>query len=68
MMMMCNPVRDWPGGTGWHRDIHPVDMAPLDALTADLMENGPRYTQWNVPLYDDSVLWVIPESHRRRNT
>ena len=68
MMMMCNPVRDWPGGTGWHRDIHPVDMAPLDALTADLIENGPRYTQWNVPLYDDSVLWVIPESHRRRNT
>ncbi len=68
MMMMCNPVRDWPGGTGWHRDIHPVDMAPLDALTADLMENGPRYTQWNVPLYDDSVLWVIPGSHRRRNT
>ena len=68
MMMMCNPVRDWPGGTGWHRDIHPVDMAPLDALTADLRENGPRYTQWNVPLYDDSVLWVIPGSHRRRNT
>ncbi len=67
MMMMCNPIRDWPGGTGWHRDIHPVDMAPLDALTADLMENGPRYTQWNVPLYDDSVLWVIPGSHRRRN-
>ena len=68
MMMMCNPVRDWPGGTGWHRDIHPVDMAPLDALAADLIENGPRYTQWNVPLYDDSVLWVIPGSHRRRNT
>lgn len=68
MMMMCNPIRDWPGGTGWHRDIHPVDMAPLDALTADVMESGPRYTQWNVPLYDDSVLWVIPGSHRRRNT
>lgn len=68
MMMMCNPVRDWPGGTGWHRDIHPVDMAPLDALQADLVENGPRYTQWNVPLYDDSVLWAIPGSHRRRST
>ena len=68
MMMMCNPVRDWPGGTGWHRDVHPVDMAPLDALTADLIENGPRYTQWNVPMYDDSVLWVVPGSHRRRNT
>ena len=68
MMMMCNPVRDWPGGTGWHRDVHPVDMAPMDALAADLIENGPRYTQWNVPMYDDSVLWVVPGSHRRRNT
>ncbi len=68
MMMMCNPIRDWPGGTGWHRDIHPVDMAPLDALAADMVENGPRYTQWNVPLYDDSVLWAIPGSHRRRST
>ena len=68
MMMMCNPVRDHPGGTGWHRDVHPVDMAPMDALAADLTENGPRYTQWNVPLYDDNVLWVVPGSHRRRNT
>ena len=68
MMMMCNPVRDWPGGTGWHRDVHPTDMAPMDALAADLVENGPRYTQWNVPMYDDSVLWVVPGSHRRRNT
>jgi hypothetical protein len=68
MMMMCNPVRDWPGGTGWHRDVHPVDMAPMGALAADFIENGPRYTQWNVPMYDDSVLWVVPGSHRRWNT
>ena len=68
MMMMCNPVRDWPGGTGWHRDVHPVDMAPMEALAADFMENGPKYVQWNVPMYDDNVLWVIPGSHRRRNT
>ena len=68
MMMMCNPVRDYPGGTGWHRDVHPTDMAPMDALAADFVENGPRYTQWNVPMYDDSVLWVVPGSHRRRNT
>ena len=68
MMMMCNPVRDWPGGTGYHRDVHPIDMAPLDALVADFLENGPRYTQWNVPMYDDNVLWVVPGSHRRRNT
>jgi ectoine hydroxylase-related dioxygenase (phytanoyl-CoA dioxygenase family) len=68
MMMMCNPVTNHPGGTGWHRDVHVEDMAPMGALAADFIENGPRYTQWNVPLYDDSVLWVVPGSHRRLNT
>jgi len=68
MMMMCNPVSDHPGGTGWHRDVHPEDMGPMAALAADVAENGPRYTQWNVPLYDDSVLWAVPGSHRRVNT
>ena len=38
------------------------------AYADDIMENGPRYVQWNVPLYDDSVLWVVPGSHIRRNT
>ena len=37
MMMMCNPVKNHPGGTGWHRDVHPIDMAPMDALSADLV-------------------------------
>ena len=68
MMMMCNPVRDWPGGTGWHRDVYPADMAPMEALAADFVENGPKYVQWNVPMYDDSVLWVVPGSHRRRSS
>ena len=68
MMMMCNPVRDWPGGTGWHRDPRPVFYAPMEALAADFIENGPKYVQWNVPMYDDSVLWVVPGSHRRPNT
>ncbi len=67
MWMMCNPQTDHVGGTGWHRDIHPEDMAPMEALAADFLENGPRYTQWNVPLYDDSVLWAVPGSHRRIN-
>ena len=67
MWMMCNPQTDHIGGTGGHRDIHPEDMAPMKALAADFLENGPRYTQWNVPLYDDSVLWAVPGSHRRTN-
>jgi hypothetical protein len=67
MMLMCNPVRDH-GPAAWHRDLHPIDTAPLQGYIDDIAENGPRYIQWNIPLYDDSVLWVIPGSHLRRNT
>ena len=66
-MMMCNPVADH-GPANWHRDIHPVDQAPLCGLQADLLANGPGYLQWNIPLYDDDVLWVVPGSHRRPNS
>ena len=55
-------------GTGWHRDIHPYDMAPLDGLQEDIHHNGPPYLQWNVALYDDDYFHVIPRSHTRRNT
>ena len=61
MFVLCT------SGTGWHRDVHPVDMAPLDGLQEDLRRNGPCYLQWNVPLYDDDFLHFIPGSHRRRN-
>ena len=67
MMLMCSPQSDH-GPAAWHRDVHPIDMAPLGNLQADLMENGPKYLQWNIPLYDDDVLWVVPGSHCRLNT
>ena len=67
LMMMCNPVSD-RGPAHWHRDIHPIDQAPLGGLQQDLLANGPGYLQWNIPLYDDDVLWVVPGSHRRPNT
>ena len=67
MMLMCSPPRDH-GPAAWHRDIHPLDMAPMAVLQRDLMENGPRYLQWNIPLYDDVVFWAVPGSHRRLNT
>ena len=67
MMMMCSPVSD-RGPAKWHRDIHPIDTAPLQGYTMDIAENGPRYVQWNIPLYDDDVLWVIPGSHLRVNS
>jgi hypothetical protein len=67
MMMMCNPARDH-GPAKWHRDLHPIDTAPLQGYIDDIVEGGPRYVQWNIPLYDDNVLWVVPGSHIRRNT
>ena len=66
-MMMCNPVRDH-GPAAWHRDIHPIDQAPVTGLQQDLLANGPGYLQWNLPLHDDDVLWVVPGSHARPNT
>ena len=67
MWCMCSPLRDH-GPHGWHRDIHPIDMAPLRVLQDSLLSNGPVYVQWNIALYDDDVLWVVPGSHRRFNT
>ena len=67
MWMMCSPTHDH-GPSNWHRDVHPIDMAPLRALQMDMVENMPRYLQWNIPLYDDDVFWVVPGSHRRLNT
>ena len=67
MMLMCNPVRD-RGPAAWHRDHHPIDTAPLQGYLDDILETGPRYVQWNLSLYDDNVLWVIPGSHLRVNT
>lgn len=66
-MMMCSPQADH-GPAAWHRDIHPIDQAPIVALQQDLLANGAGYLQWNLPLYDDRVLWVVPGSHARPNT
>lgn len=70
MMLMCSPVRDHETDDhrGWHRDFYPPHTAPLQAYADDILENGPRYVQWNLPLYDDSVLWVVPGSHIRAYT
>jgi hypothetical protein len=67
MMLMCSPVKDC-GPATWHRDHHPIDTAPLQGYIDDIVETGPRYIQWNLSLYDDNVLWVVPGSHLRVNT
>ena len=67
MSLMCNPSEDH-GPDRWHRDIRPAALAPLAGLQHDARTNGPAYVQWNIPLYDDAVLWVVPGSHWRVNT
>lgn len=67
LAMLCSPPIGM-GRTRWHRDITPPSLAPLCGLQQDFLDNGPALVQWNVALYDDDVLWVVPGSHRRRNT
>jgi ectoine hydroxylase-related dioxygenase (phytanoyl-CoA dioxygenase family) len=67
MMMMCNSSAD-RGPANWHRDTQPTAFAPLRISVDDVRENGPRRVQWNIPLYDDAVLWVVPGSQLRLNT
>ena len=67
MYLMCNPVRD-RGPDRWHFDINPDEQPPIGGLQKDLQANGPANVQWNIALYDDSVLSVVPGSHRRPMT
>ncbi|MBM3279716.1 MAG: phytanoyl-CoA dioxygenase family protein [Candidatus Handelsmanbacteria bacterium] len=67
MLLMCNPVRDH-GPAHWHRDVGPGHPAPIDGLVEHIRLHGPAYVQWNIALWEDSVLWVVPGSHLRRNT
>ena len=48
--------------------VDPVAQAPLRGMQTDMLANAPGYVQWNIPLYDDSVFWVVPGSHARPNT
>jgi ectoine hydroxylase-related dioxygenase (phytanoyl-CoA dioxygenase family) len=67
MACICNPEYDH-GPAKWHRDTSPPKAAPLGGMLQNYMDHGPAYLQWNIPLYDDNVLWVVPGSHRRINT
>jgi ectoine hydroxylase-related dioxygenase (phytanoyl-CoA dioxygenase family) len=63
-----NPLREI-GPDPWHRDPTSAAVAPLEGLVDDLVGNrAPTQVQWNIALYDDPTLWVIPGSHRRMNT
>ena len=74
--VLCNPEFEpepplpsgQPWGTdprNWHRDVRPDHDGPLSELIADEEANGPGYAQWNIALYDEAILNVIPGSHCR---
>ena len=71
--VLCNPeltpgVPSPPGqswGTdprNWHRDVRPDTDGPLGPLLDDQLANGPAYVQWNIALYEDQHLHVVPGS------
>lgn len=64
---LCNGSYD-AGPMRWHRDIGPGEPAPLRGMISNIEYHGPSYLQWNIALYDDSVLWIVPGSHCQINT
>jgi hypothetical protein len=49
----------------WHRDIDTREMTPLGGMQDDMQANCAGSVQWNIALYDDSVFWLVPGSHRQ---
>lgn len=56
------------GYPDWHRDASSAEQAPLSGMQQDLMENAPGYVQWNIPLYEDGVFWILSGSHKQPST
>jgi hypothetical protein len=55
--------------TGWHRDaIHNRPELNADEELWRAVLNPRMFSQLNGALYDDHSLWVVPGSHRRRDT
>ena len=65
---ICSAVNRESGPASWHRDIGPGEPAPFGGMISNMQNHGPSYLQWNIALYDDSVFWIVPGSHRRANT
>ena len=62
--MLVKPDRDF--ALRWHRDDIPPDV-PAEEEMARLQEPM-MHAQWNLALYDDSSLVVVPGSHKRPRT
>jgi hypothetical protein len=62
--LLVRPERDF--ALRWHRDDIPP-TATADEELARLNKPG-FHAQWNLPLYDDASLIVVPGSHKRART
>ncbi|ORY13851.1 hypothetical protein BCR34DRAFT_647881 [Clohesyomyces aquaticus] len=62
--MLVRPDREFE--LRWHRDDIPASASPEEEMQR-LGKPG-WHAQWNLPLYEDSSLIVIPGSHRRART
>ena len=67
MQITCSTHIDY-GYTDWHRDSSATEQTPLFGLAQDQLDNNPGYVQWNIPLYDDDVFWLVPRSHARADS
>ncbi|KAK4189342.1 hypothetical protein QBC35DRAFT_530904 [Podospora australis] len=57
-----------PFSLRWHRDDIPESLGPEEELARLKEESYSRHAQWNLPLYEDDSLIVVPGSHRRART
>ncbi|KAJ9130349.1 Phytanoyl-CoA dioxygenase [Coniochaeta hoffmannii] len=68
VMELCNllvrPDRDFE--LRWHRDDIPPNASPEEEM--ERLGKPAFSAQWNLALYDDSSLVVVPGSHRRART
>jgi hypothetical protein len=62
--MLVTPTYDW--SLRWHRD----DIPPTATDSEEMQKLGEKgwHAQWNLALYDDSSLIVVPGSHKRART
>lgn len=62
--MLIRPDQDF--ALRWHRDDIPPDVTPEQEL--ERLKEPMIHAQWNLALYDDSSLIVVPGSHIRART
>ena len=62
--MLVKPDRDF--ALRWHRDDIGPEVSPVEELKR--LQEPMLHAQWNLALYDDASLVVVPGSHKRART